>query len=97
MDSNWFRFGCPAVKEVLYITPYGEVLPCPFLHLSLGNVKEEPLRKIRTRGLRYKIFREYHQACLASEKKDFTKNYLKVIKGKKPPVCLEEVKECLRV
>lgn len=92
MDSNYKTFGCPAVKEVLYITPYGDVLPCPFLHLNLGNVLEEPLERIRNRALEYEIFRKYHQACLASEDRKFMKRYLSAISGKKPlPVDVKEV------
>lgn len=96
MDSNWFRFGCGAVKEVLYITPYGDVMPCPFLHISLGNVQEESLSRIRARGLKEEVFREYHSTCLASENRSFMKRYFSVIGGKKLPAKLEEVRECLK-
>lgn len=96
MDSNWFRFGCGAVKEVLYVTPYGEVMPCPFLHFSLGNLKKEPLKKIRARGLEYQIFQEYHSLCLAAEDKFFMRKYLRAIKGRKLPVKVELIKEILK-
>ena len=96
MDSNWFHFGCPAVKEVLYITPDGEVLPCPFLHFSLGNVKRESLAKIRRRALKYPLFGKYHQRCLASEDEEFLKKYLNFLAGEKcRPVEFEKTKKWL--
>lgn len=98
MDSNWFYFGCPAVKEVLYITPDGEVLPCPFLHFSLGNVKKESLATIRQRALKSKIFQKYHQKCLAAENKKFLKDYLKFIrKAKSLPVDFSETQKWLKI
>ncbi|MGB9911610.1 MAG: radical SAM/SPASM domain-containing protein [Microgenomates group bacterium] len=96
MESNWFCFGCPAVKEVLYITPDGEVLPCPFLHFSLGNVKKESLKKIRERGLKFKIFQKYHSQCLASENKKFLKKYLSLIFNQKLPLSFKKAEKLLK-
>lgn len=39
-------FGCPAAVRKIYITPQGEVLPCPFIHVSYGNVRRRPLAEI---------------------------------------------------
>jgi len=39
-EANFVHWGCGAVKEILYLTPYGDVLGCPFLHFSLGNIFE---------------------------------------------------------
>ena len=36
-------FGCPAVARKIYITAQGEVLPCPFIHVSYGNLRRESL------------------------------------------------------
>ena len=33
-------FACPAGREDVYVTPDGEVLPCPFLQRSFGGVDE---------------------------------------------------------
>lgn len=48
--------GCIAVKRMIPITRYGDVLPCPYMHVSLGNVFEEPLKDIIDRGLNIKWF-----------------------------------------
>jgi MoaA/NifB/PqqE/SkfB family radical SAM enzyme len=38
--------GCPGGIERLYITAYGDVLMCPHVQISYGNVLEEPLGTI---------------------------------------------------
>lgn len=38
--------GCPAAARKLYITPYGDVIPCPFIHVSFGNITEQSLLSI---------------------------------------------------
>jgi len=70
------RTGCGAVKEILYFTPYGDVLACPFLHFSLGNVFEEDLDTIQRRALRNPYFALYYPVCLAAEHRDFIERYL---------------------
>jgi MoaA/NifB/PqqE/SkfB family radical SAM enzyme len=71
LDANYWRWGCGAVKEMLYINAYGDVLPCSFIHCSLGNVRNEPLRAIRERGLRVPEFQRYHHCCLPAEDSAF--------------------------
>lgn len=70
-EANFVHFGCGAVKEILYLTPYGDVLGCPYLHFSLGNIQEVSLKEIRDRALRYNFFKDYTKACLAAEDRDF--------------------------
>ncbi len=68
--------GCPAVTGSLYIIATGEVLPCLFIHLSLGNVLNEPLAAIRQRGLGVDELREFSSVCLAGEKCAFFDTYM---------------------
>ncbi len=75
-EANFIRWGCGAVKEILYITPYGDVLGCPFLHFSLGNLFEENMETIRERALNNPYLDHYHHLCLAAEDKDFMKRYI---------------------
>lgn len=75
-QANLGSYGCGAVKEILYLTPYGDVLPCPFLHISLGNVFEESVATIRNRALRNPYFAVYYQKCLASTDEEFIERYL---------------------
>ena len=73
-EANYRHFGCGAVKEILYLTPYGDVLACPFIHKSLGNAKEESIKDIRGRALENKYFKDYWQKCLAACDKEFMEN-----------------------
>jgi MoaA/NifB/PqqE/SkfB family radical SAM enzyme len=70
-DSNWLITGCGACKEKLYISPYGDVLPCPFIHISFGNVLEEPVQNIWRRACKTNTFSEYAPVCLAAEDRKF--------------------------
>jgi MoaA/NifB/PqqE/SkfB family radical SAM enzyme len=54
--SYGMDIGCIAVKRILPITRYGDVLPCPYIHASLGNFFEEPLKDIVNRGLNLNWF-----------------------------------------
>lgn len=76
-DANFIRRGCGAVKEILYITPYGDVLACPFLHFSLGNVFEEELKSIRERAVRNPYLGVYYPRCLAAEDREFMEKQTK--------------------
>lgn len=54
--SYGMDIGCIAVKRMISITRFGDVLPCPYIHISLGNFFEEPLKDIVARGLNIKWF-----------------------------------------
>lgn len=81
-QTNWMKEGCGGMKEKIYISPYGDVLPCPFVHISFGNVLEEPLETIWRRGCQSESFREYAPVCLAAEDREF-QSYLR-IPGQRP-------------
>ncbi|MBU1169617.1 MAG: radical SAM protein [Proteobacteria bacterium] len=76
LQANLGGYGCGAAKEILYMTPYGDVLTCPFLHISPGNIFDETVGVVRQRALRSSWFSEYHPECLASTDKEFIDNYL---------------------
>ncbi|MCX5855341.1 MAG: radical SAM protein [Deltaproteobacteria bacterium] len=86
-QTNWLVEGCGALKEKIYISPYGDVLPCPFIQISFGNILEEPLEIIWKRGCQVKAFSEYAPVCLAAEDRKFL-SYLEISinKGKKLPI-----------
>ena len=60
----------------LYITPKGDVLPCPYVHIGLGNVFDSSLKDISNKGFRVKKFRDNSQKCLAGEDLDFISQYM---------------------
>jgi MoaA/NifB/PqqE/SkfB family radical SAM enzyme len=63
--------GCPAFKQSIYVSPSGEVLPCPFIHVSFGNLHQEPLKEIVRRGYKFKWFDHWHHCCPAAEEHEF--------------------------
>lgn len=69
-EANFGGQGCGAVKESLYLTSYGDVFACPFIHKSLGNVKEESLKKIREKGLQIPCFAVYYPKCIVAEDRE---------------------------
>jgi MoaA/NifB/PqqE/SkfB family radical SAM enzyme len=90
--SYGLNLGCIAVKRMVSITKYGDVMPCPYIHVSLGNFFEEPLKDIIERGMRIKYFREYINTCLIAEDREFINDYeIKKIYGKPVPVSYTEV------
>ena len=83
--------GCNTINR-LYITPAGDVLPCPYVHIKIGNIYEHSLAEISEKGFRIRHFRDHSDKCLAGEDKDFVQNFMR----KKPttlfkPVTAEEV------
>lgn len=90
--SYGLNLGCIAVKRMVSITKYGDVLPCPYIHVSIGNFFKEPLKKIIERGMNIKYFGEYVDTCLVAEDRKFIDNYIvKNIYGKPLPVPYNEV------
>jgi MoaA/NifB/PqqE/SkfB family radical SAM enzyme len=63
-------FGCPAVVRKIYITPQGEVLPCPFIHVSYGNVRQQSLDNI-IQAMKEQYPFSGMPVCPAAEGEDF--------------------------
>jgi MoaA/NifB/PqqE/SkfB family radical SAM enzyme len=67
--------GCTTVNR-LYITPLGDVLVCPYVHIKIGNILKQPLKEIVDFGFRIKYFREHSSLCLAGEDKNFITKFM---------------------
>lgn len=90
--SYGLNLGCIAVKRMVSITKYGDVLPCPYIHVSIGNLFNEPLKDILERGMRIKYFDKYVDTCLIAEDRNFIDEYIvKKVYGKPLPVHHTEV------
>lgn len=93
-ESNFISRGCGALNEKVYITPYGDVMPCPFVQIGFGNVLKEPLAEIRKRGLMYPVFNGYPERCLAADHYDFIENCLTYTFGAEElPIYCDEIQE----
>ncbi len=82
--------GCLAVNRP-YINPYGEVLPCSYLHMTLGNVLEKPFKEILDEGFKIKHFSCYQKKCYAGEDELFVKKYLNKEMSILKPVSITEI------
>jgi len=90
--SYGLNLGCIAVKRMVSITKYGDVMPCPYIHVSLGNFFKEPLKDIIERGMKIKYFGKYIDTCLIAEDRKFINDYeTKRIYGKPLPVPYSQV------
>lgn len=83
---NWSKVGCGAIKEKLYLNPYGDVLPCPFIQIAFGNLKRETVHEIRKNALNIEQFLEYWPECLAAEDHDFMEQVVRFSEGSAAPL-----------
>ena len=67
--------GCQTMSK-LYVTPNGDIFPCSFMHIKIGNVYEKTLKEIIDYGYSIKYFREHSEKCLAGEDLEFIKKYM---------------------
>jgi MoaA/NifB/PqqE/SkfB family radical SAM enzyme len=75
-EANYVKWGCGAIKEILYLTPFGDVLPCPYIHISFGNIFEQSLAEVRSVGLDNSYFKGYWQKCLCATDTEFINRYI---------------------
>lgn len=94
LGSNHGKVGCPGVKEMFNLTPYGDVMNCANNHIYLGNVREESLNSIRERALKESPFGRY-RPCFLTMDKDFMNVYYPILE-EKGHINLDEFKQALR-
>lgn len=71
------REGCPAGINAMYMNVYGDIFPCVFMHISIGNIKDHSLRDIRENLLKtVPEFSQYNKECLAGEHREFIEKYV---------------------
>lgn len=63
--------GCITVKGIVTVTSTGEVVPCPYMDMSIGNYLHEPLGDILNRGMRNKWLGPHRPDCLIGEDREF--------------------------
>jgi len=73
--NNEKILGCTTVNR-LYITPLGDVLVCPYVHIKIGNILEKPLKEIVDFGFSIKYFKNHSDLCLAGEDTEFIKKFM---------------------
>jgi MoaA/NifB/PqqE/SkfB family radical SAM enzyme len=89
--SFGMRGGCGALKKCFHITQYGDVLICVFMHITIGNTFNDPLRTIVERGMKIKYIKNFSPICLAGEDRNFITKYMANFYGKPLPVDYREI------
>ncbi len=87
------QFGCPGTKEMINLTPYGDIMNCANMHIYQGNVIEEPLKDIRERALKKSPFGLYNP-CFLADDRDFMSIYYNML-DQKQHISLDEFMEAL--
>ena len=64
---------CITVKGINTVNHDGEIVPCPYMDLSIGNVMTTPLSEILDRGMRNKWLGPYRDECIIGEHPGFIK------------------------
>jgi len=80
--------GCMAVKRMIAITAYGDVMPCPWTFFSLGNIKEISLKEILDKGMKY--FGHKIPDCRIVMNKEFITKYVSQTLGIPTPIPIEQ-------
>lgn len=89
-SSNYLRMGCPAGVEKLYLSPYGDVMPCNFCHISYGNLRDRPLAEIWRDILTRSPFDHIQDKCLVAEDEEFLREVIEPLEKITPhPVPVE--------
>lgn len=78
--------GCGCVDATLHLTQYGDILPCVFIHIGIGNIFEESLADIIRRGKSIRHFACYSKLCLSGEDRNFIEKYMTKFYGKPLPL-----------
>jgi MoaA/NifB/PqqE/SkfB family radical SAM enzyme len=60
--------GCISVRGMVSVTPYGDVLPCPYHYTPIGNLFDDSLERILERGMSTPPFNNRIQTCWIADK-----------------------------
>jgi len=70
---------CITVKGINTVNHDGELIPCPYMDLSVGNILKESLAAVLDRGMRNKWLGPYRDECIIGEHKDFIRFHNKSV------------------
>ena len=62
---------CITVKGINTVNHDGEIIPCPYMDLSIGNVTKQPLSQILERGMLNSWLGPYRDECIIGENQNF--------------------------
>ncbi len=75
--------GCITVKGINTLEPWGEMVPCPYMDWSIGNIFQNSLADIFRRGMMIRDLGPQRNDCLIGEDHEFIGKHNKVIADRK--------------
>jgi MoaA/NifB/PqqE/SkfB family radical SAM enzyme len=91
--KNYSRPRCPAAREDLLVNNYGDVQPCPFIPVTFGNVRKEPLATVFLRTQRDPMFAAERRFCMPARDHQFIDEYiLPAFRQGKVPVNIDQLR-----
>jgi MoaA/NifB/PqqE/SkfB family radical SAM enzyme len=78
--------GCGVVHSTLHITQHGDIMPCVYVHIGIGNIFTGTLEQAIKLGQSIRWFRNYSRLCLSSEDRYFIKNFMAKAYGQRLPI-----------
>ncbi len=73
------KSGCPAGKERIHITAFGDVITCPHVQVSYGNIREQSLKKIWQEMYSIPDLHKYSSVCKHAFDQEYYDKFLKPI------------------
>ena len=80
-----YAWGCHQAHKRIYISSSGDICPCPFVHISFGNILTDTLETVKNKIQNSGFLGEIKGSmCLASQSDEFIKNFLEPIEAGNP-------------
>ena len=70
------EFACPCGTTEVYLNCYGDVIPCPFIQISFGNVRQERFSAIYRRMASWKRCAGKSTVCASAEDPEFFSRFI---------------------
>ena len=67
--------GCWCVNRT-YISPLGDVFPCSYIPVKLGNIYEQPFKDILDYGFSIKFFGNYSPVCISAHNNEIRERFM---------------------
>jgi MoaA/NifB/PqqE/SkfB family radical SAM enzyme len=89
-DASLKKVGCPAGIEVVFVTAYGDIMPCPFIEVSFGNIRKSELSEIVNKMWSYDIFGNITPVCLMGADRRFYDKWIQPVNDAYSPLEIEK-------
>ena len=93
-DTTLLKVGCPAGIQVVFISAFGDVMPCPFIEISFGNIRAVPLKEAVEQMWSYDIFGNITPVCLMGADRRFYDDWLRPLDAGSLPVSINDHPMC---